>query len=203
MELSDLNELELSNIGEWPVPAKVVLVLALCAAIGYAWYYFITSRPDRPPRQGRAEGAQAARDLRGEAGQGRQPGGLRAAARGDGGVLRRHGAPAAGPDRGRGAAGGRVADRAGRGLEFELFQPSGEQNKDFYAELPIRMRVNGRYHEFGRFISGLAALPRIVTIHDVKISPAAATPGRPVRDVRLSMEATVKTYRYLEEAAVQ
>ncbi len=56
------------------------------------------------------------------------------------------------------------------GLEFQLFQPSGEQNRDFYAELPIRVRVNGKYHEFGRFISGLAALPRIVTIHE---APAA------------------------------
>ena len=55
------------------------------------------------------------------------------------------------------------------GLEFELFQPEGEQSKDFYAELPINIRVTGHYHEFGRFISGLAALPRIVTIHDVKI----------------------------------
>jgi type IV pilus assembly protein PilO len=87
------------------------------------------------------------------------------------------------------------------GLEFELFQPSGEQNRDFYAELPIRMRVNGQYHEFGRFISGLAALPRIVTIHDVKIASPSGGDGKPGQ--RLNMEATVKTYRYLDENAAQ
>jgi type IV pilus assembly protein PilO len=89
------------------------------------------------------------------------------------------------------------------GLEFELFQPATEVNRDFYAELPIRVRVNGRYHEFGRFISGLAALPRIVTIHDVRISAAGRDAPLPGADLRLDMEATVKTYRYLEEAAIQ
>ncbi len=57
------------------------------------------------------------------------------------------------------------------GLEFELFDPVGEVAKEFYAELPINIRVIGDYHEFGEFISGLAALPRIVTIHDVNITP--------------------------------
>ena len=64
----------------------------------------------------------------------------------------------------------------------------------FYAELPIKIRVIGTYHEFGEFVSGLAALPRIVTIHDVEISRA------PVTDRQLVMEATARTYRYLDEA---
>jgi len=79
------------------------------------------------------------------------------------------------------------------GLEFELFQPMPEVKKDFYAELPIKIRVVGDYHEFGEFVSGLAALPRIVTVHDVKISRRKDSP-------KLVMEATAKTYRYLEEA---
>ena len=78
------------------------------------------------------------------------------------------------------------------GLEFELFQPQGEVPKDFYAELPIKIRVVGDYHEFGEFVSGLASLPRIVTIHDVKIEPR-----RTGND--LTMEATARTYRYLDE----
>lgn len=78
------------------------------------------------------------------------------------------------------------------GLEFELFKPQGEIPKDFYAELPIRVRVIGDYLEFGTFVSGLASLPRIVTIHDVKISPLPEGEG-------LAMDATVKTYRYLDE----
>jgi len=78
------------------------------------------------------------------------------------------------------------------GLEFELFQPMPEVKKDFYAELPIKIRVVGDYHEFGEFVSGLAALPRIVTVHDVKISRRQGSD-------KLVMEATAKTYRYLEE----
>jgi type IV pilus assembly protein PilO len=65
--------------------------------------------------------------------------------------------------------------------------------RGFYAELPIHVRVVGTYPEFGDFISGLAALPRIVTIHNVNISRAKGGPGP------LSLEATIKTYRYLEE----
>jgi type IV pilus assembly protein PilO len=79
------------------------------------------------------------------------------------------------------------------GLEFELFQPEGEVPKDFYAELPIKIRVTGLYHEFGEFISGLAALPRIVTIHNVKMQPRAKEADD------LVLDATVKTYRYLDE----
>ena len=81
------------------------------------------------------------------------------------------------------------------GLEFELFQPSGEVPKEFYAELPIKLKVHGSYHEFGNFISGLAALPRIVTIHDVVIKPSKGE----VSDAPLVLEATAKTYRYLDE----
>ena len=66
----------------------------------------------------------------------------------------------------------------GAGLEEKLFQPQGENRKDFYAELPIAIRLTGNYHEMGNFASGIAALPRIVTLHDVEIVPASAV-GRP------------------------
>ena len=77
------------------------------------------------------------------------------------------------------------------GLEFELFKPRAEIRREFYAELPIEVRVVGRYEEIGLFVSGLAALPRIVTIHNVKLSPRKT--GK-----LLTMNAIVKTYRYLE-----
>ena len=76
------------------------------------------------------------------------------------------------------------------GLEFELFQPQAENPREFYAELPISIRVVGEYHEFGNFVSGVAALPRIVTLHNVNINRAG--------DNLLSMDLTAKTYRYLE-----
>ncbi|HEB98821.1 MAG TPA: pilus assembly protein PilO [Thiotrichales bacterium] len=78
------------------------------------------------------------------------------------------------------------------GLEFELFKPQGEIPKEFYAELPISIRVRGRYHEFGEFVSGVAALPRIVTVHDIAIKPDE-------QSGELVMDLTAKTYRYLEE----
>jgi type IV pilus assembly protein PilO len=87
------------------------------------------------------------------------------------------------------------------GLEFELFQPTGEVPRDFYAELPIKIRVKGLYHEIGTFISGLASLPRIVTIHDVTVSPAAQpTLSEGGDGNELNMQATVKTYRYIDDS---
>ena len=77
------------------------------------------------------------------------------------------------------------------GLEFNLFQPSGERRKDFYAEKPIRLTVVGSYHEFGEFVSNLAALPRIVTLHNVSLTPGKGD--------NMTMNATAKTYRYLDE----
>jgi type IV pilus assembly protein PilO len=84
------------------------------------------------------------------------------------------------------------------GLEEKLFQPQGENRKDFYAELPITIRLTGNYHEMGNFASGIAALPRIVTLHDIEIVPA----GRDARDTApgdLTLNVTAKTYRYLDE----
>jgi type IV pilus assembly protein PilO len=87
------------------------------------------------------------------------------------------------------------------GLEFELFKPGGEVSKDFYAELPIEIRVVGTYKEFGAFVSGLASLPRIVTVHNVKIASRSADGGAKSQDAALVMTALVKTYRYLEDGA--
>lgn len=82
------------------------------------------------------------------------------------------------------------------GLEFKLFEPRGETPREFYAELPINISVVGDYHQFGEFVSGIAALPRIVTTHDVQIQSVGAQ-GPAERP--LSMTAIAKTYRALEE----
>jgi len=83
------------------------------------------------------------------------------------------------------------------GLEEKLFQPSGEIKKDFYAELPIKIRLTGSYHQMGEFVSGIAALPRIVTLDEMKIKPES----KDVYD-NLSFELTAKTYRYLDDAEI-
>jgi type IV pilus assembly protein PilO len=80
------------------------------------------------------------------------------------------------------------------GLQEKLFQPQPEQKKDFYAELPIKIRLTGNYHSFGEFVSGIAALPRIVTLHDIDMKPDT----KDAYD-QLSLELTAKTYRYLDE----
>jgi type IV pilus assembly protein PilO len=85
---------------------------------------------------------------------------------------------------------------AGAGLQELLFQPTGEIQKDFYAELPIKLRYTGSYHELGNFVSGIAALPRIVTLHDITIHK-----GDKASPDELTFDVTAKTYRYLDEEA--
>ena len=85
----------------------------------------------------------------------------------------------------------------GAGLEEKLFQPSGEVKKDFYAELPIKIKLTGSYHQMGEFVSGIAALPRIVTLHEMTIKPE----NKDAYD-QLSFELTAKTFRYLDDAEV-
>ena len=193
MTLDELNELDFNNIGVWPAPVKAVLILVVCAAIGVGWYYYNTE--DQLIALEKVERIEL--DLREEFEQKhakavnlekykKQVDEMRQSF---GAMLRQL------PNR------TEVADLLvdvsqtglAAGLEFELFQPQGEVPKDFYAELPIKIRVIGGYHEFGEFVSGLAALPRIVTIHDVQIKP------RPNNDL-LVLEATARTYRYLDEA---
>jgi type IV pilus assembly protein PilO len=207
MNLEQLNELELSNIGEWPMPIKALVILILCVALGIAVYYFDTSaqidrlratqnqelklRTSFEVKQAKAANLDAYEQQ------------LEEMKQSFGTMLRQL------PDKTEVA--GLLVDVSqtglAAGLEFELFQPEGEQLKDFYAELPIKIKVRGQYHEFGRFVSGLAALPRIVTLHDVKIdAPTAQRSRSPSADaggMDLSLQAVVKTYRYLDEAAIK
>lgn len=81
----------------------------------------------------------------------------------------------------------------GRGLAFELFRPGAETPADFYATLPVSIKVMGAYPDIGGFVNDLARLPRIVTLHDVSLLPAK-------EGATLNMEARVQTYRYLDES---
>jgi type IV pilus assembly protein PilO len=81
-----------------------------------------------------------------------------------------------------------------RGLTFSVFQPRPEGRGDFYATLPINLRVSGSYHQFGQFVSDLAALPRIVTVGNIQLSAQA--------NGNLNVSALVKTFRYLDEEDV-
>jgi type IV pilus assembly protein PilO len=199
MELSKLNELDLSNIGEWPTPIKAIVILIGCIGLAVAIYYLDTEsqllrldqertteaelRQSFETKQRKAANLEAYRQQ------------IQEMEESFGAMLRQL------PDRTEVAALLVDVSQTGlaAGLEFQLFQPQGEQSKEFYAELPIDVRVTGHYHEFGRFISGLAALPRIVTIHDVKIGNTGGDSG--AEGAKLTLQATVRTYRYLDEAA--
>ena len=82
----------------------------------------------------------------------------------------------------------------GRGLQFDLFKPGAESLRDFYAELPITIKLAGSYHDLGAFTGDIAKLPRIVTLNDIDVSPA--------KDGGLTMSAVAKTFRYLDEEEV-
>ncbi|MCE1193366.1 MULTISPECIES: type 4a pilus biogenesis protein PilO [Betaproteobacteria] len=83
----------------------------------------------------------------------------------------------------------------GRGLQFELFKPGSEALKDFYAELPIQLKLIGNYHDFGAFAADIAKLPRIVTLSNMSITPQP-------KDGGLVLDATARTFRYLDDNEV-
>ena len=86
----------------------------------------------------------------------------------------------------------------GRGLEFELFKPGQETVADFYAEMPIQIKIKGNYHDIGAFATDISKLSRIVTLNDLAIAPV----GKDPKDTTLSLDATAKTYRYLDSSEI-
>lgn len=191
MNLSELNNLSVENIGSWPLPVKVFGALLVFAAIvGGGWYWDIkelqvnleTVRKQEDDLKLSFEAKQKkAANLPALKQQ------LEDIKETFGDLLKRL------PNKTEVAE--LLVDISqqglGAGLEFDLFKPGNETPADFYVELPIQIRVLGGYHEFGTFISGISDLPRIVTSHNIKIS---TTEGG-----KLLLETTAKTYRYIDE----
>jgi type IV pilus assembly protein PilO len=195
MKLSEIQNLDFNNMGSWPAPAKTVAILVLCAVVLGAGYYFDTQaqldrhslhvqKEDELKNIFESKQRKAANLLPLK----RQ---LKEMEQSFGALLRLL------PNRTE--IEGLLVDisKSGlaAGLEFELFKPSNEELADFYAIQPISIRVTGSFHEFGEFISAVAALPRIVTVHDISIAPS----GDRVEKGDLTMGIVAKTYRYLEE----
>ncbi len=191
MKMSDLNNLTLDNIGSWPTPVKVAgAILVASMIIGIGWWQDID-----PLQQSLAAAQKSEGELK-VAFEGKQKKAANLPALKQqlediketfGDLLKRL------PNKTEVAE--LLVDISqqglGAGLEFDLFKPGNEQPADFYVELPIEIRVIGTYHQFGTFISGISDLPRIVTSHDIKITPT--TGGR------LILQTTAKTYRYIDE----
>ena len=193
MKLQDLNNLSLGNAGSWPVPAKAGAILLLCAVVLGAGYWFDTK--GQLERLTAAEGQEVQKRQAFEAKQRKAASleplkqQLEEMKQSFGAMVRQL------PNQAEIEALLVDISQTGlaSGLEFELFEPQPEVPKDFYAEKPIKLRVTGTYHEFGDFVSGVAALPRIVTQHDISIRPKGNDSSQ------LVMEATAKTYRYVED----
>ncbi|TDJ34281.1 MAG: pilus assembly protein PilO [Gammaproteobacteria bacterium] len=193
MDLSRINELDFENLATWPMPAKVILVTAMCAVLLGAGYWFKTR-----DQLTELEGLRAHEIELKETFEFKQEKAANLEAyklqleemkQIYGAMLRQLPSKTEMPELLVDVSQSALAS----GLETELFQPGAEVLKDFFAEQPIALRMTGDYHSFGTFISTVAALPRIVilTLHDISLRPA--TGGD------LIMEGTAKTYRYMEE----
>lgn len=195
MTLDDLKNINVNDIASWPIPVKVVGVLVICGAILFAGYWFLI--------QGEIEEYNAAQEkevkLR-ETFLNKKALAINLPAYRQqmedmqqtfGSLLRQLPNTTEVPDL--------LVDITqaglGRGLEFVLFKPEKEQPRDFYAELPISVRVKGSYHDLALFVSDVAALPRIVTFGDIAITSD--------KGGRLDMSAKARTYRYLEEGTAK
>jgi type IV pilus assembly protein PilO len=189
-DLSQLNEIDFNNIGTLPAPIKFVMIGVLCALVLVLGYFAhikgmlaeletfkqteVTLKQDFEEKQNKAVNLEAYKAQ------------MKDMEESFGVMLRQLPSKT------------EVADLLvdvtqtglASGLTFDLFKPEREIPLDFYAELPITVEVSGTYHDFGLFVSGVAALPRIVTLHNLAISKDAKR--------NLVMKGTAKTYRYLD-----
>lgn len=206
MKLSELQNLDFQNVGGWPLPVKIFFMLLLLVGILIAGYYVDTQdqRVTLEQEQKKQVTHLATIEEKQKKAANLEPLKLqmKEMQQSFGDMLKQL------PSRTEVA--GLLVDISqtglAAGLEFKLFKPSNEVPSEYYAELPIQISVIGNYHEFGEFISGIAALPRIVTTHNITIAAGAkkATQGKkgqaPVaEEPALVMTATAKTYRALDE----
>lgn len=194
--LEELQSLDVNDVGRWPLAFRAAVIVLVFIAVTFAGIWF-TIVKDKAPQLTRAEAAEQELRVTFENKQ-------RKAANYDaykaqlsqieqsfGTMLRQLPGETEIPSL--------IVDISqtglASGLQEKLFQPQAEIPKDFYAEKPIKIRLSGGYHEMAKFVSGVAALPRIVTLHNINITPEE----QGVYD-SLSLEVTAQTYRYIEEA---
>ncbi|MGA2187507.1 MAG: type 4a pilus biogenesis protein PilO [Steroidobacteraceae bacterium] len=195
--IEQLRTLDPRDVGRWPLAVRgffVLLIFVICSAV--AWYMFVWN-DDRPVLQ-KAEADEL--DLRAQFESKQQRAANLDAYKAQLGEMERSFGAMLRQLPGKTEVPNLLVDISqtglAAGLQEKLFQPAGEQVRGFYAELPIKIRLVGTYHEFGTFVSGIAALPRIVTLHDIQITPVSDKAG--AYD-NLTMDVTAKTYRYIED----
>jgi type IV pilus assembly protein PilO len=196
--IEQLRTLDPRDVGRWPLAVRgffVLLVFMVCSAV--AWYLFVWN-DDRPVLQ-KAEADEL--DLRSQFEQKQQRAANLDAYKAQLGEMERSFGAMLRQLPGKTEVPNLLVDISqtglAAGLQEKLFQPGIEQSKGFYAELPIKIRLVGTYHEFGTFVSGIAALPRIVTLDDIQITPT--NDSKAAGYDNLTMDLTAKTYRYIED----
>ena len=191
MTLDELNNLDPENIGEWPFPVKAAILAIVFAVILFlGWQYDIKNLRQAIAKEKTLE-LDNISSLESKQKQAANLEALKVQMQemqqSFGDMLKQL------PNKTEVAALLVDISQTGlaAGLEFELFKPVAEKPSEFYSALPIQISVIGDYHKFGEFISGVAALPRIVTTHDITIQPRG--------DNVLSLQATAMTYRALDD----
>jgi type IV pilus assembly protein PilO len=194
MNLEELNKLDLKTVADWPLAAKLGLLgvlLALVVAGGW-WFLWSPALESLDASQAREEELKSVYTTK----------------KGQAINLEAYKKQLADIKQSFGALLKQLPNRQemdalitdvnqaglGRGLQFDLFRPEAETRREFYAELPIRIKVSGNYHDIAAFTSDVAQLSRIVTIHNISLIPAKGN--------ELAMEAVAKTYRYLDEEEI-
>lgn len=193
-DLAELGNIDFSDVSKWPMPLKVIAIILLCAAVLGAGYWFDTRNQldvyEKTQKKEQALKDEFAKKQNKAANLEDYKKQMEQMKLSFGTMLRQLPSETEVEEL--------LVDISqtglANGLEFELFKPEKETPAEFYAEMPIMIKVIGDYHDFGRFVSDVAALPRIVTLHDFKI-----TPEQGKGDSKLVMTATAKTYRYLAE----
>jgi type IV pilus assembly protein PilO len=197
MDLSELNELDFSNIGSWSTPIKAGFIVIIVVALLGAGYWFDTK--DQLQQLEQLEGKE--RNLKSKFEKLAEKAVNLELYRQQMEEMKEAFAIMLKQLPKKAEVDALLVDISqtglAAGLEFELFKPGTAHVAEFY-DLPIQIRVTGQYHEFGQFVSGAAALPRIVTLHDVSIS---GTGGRGSEESDLRMDVTAKIYHYREEGA--
>src|ERR1700744_2148361 len=195
--IEELRTLDPRDPGRWPLLVRglfVVLIFAVCA--GFAWYLLVWN-DDRPMLQKAQADEQ---DLRSQFENKQQRAANLDAYKAQLGEMERSFGAMLRQLPGKTEVPNLLVDISqtglAAGLQEKLFQPGTEKSNGFYAELPIKIKLVGSYHQFGAFVSGIAALPRIVTLDDIQISPVDAKGGS---YDNLTMDVTAKTYRYIED----
>jgi type IV pilus assembly protein PilO len=194
MTLDDINKLDLKTLADWPLPTKLAALVLLCAAIVLAGWWFDWRGGMAQLDAGKRKEAELRQVFTTKKNQAVN---LEAYTKQRADIEQAFGALLKQlPNKQEMDALITDVNQAGlgRGLQFDLFKPEGEAVSEFYASTPITVKVNGGYHDIAAFVSDVAKLSRIVTLHDIAMEPA--------KTGVLSMDATIKTYRYLDEEEV-